>query len=198
MQCILREKLLAHAMKLADVSNIYRVESHRFVDAYFSWLEEAEKDLSGLRSPISIILQSEKSLLMSVLDGYLPGCIQPGKSNKKNQKAAAAQSLEKISKEIYSKIGEIDRTLDQLSEQLCHAIAVLQSKNPGLYERLQASQQGVNTIWGMLGEVPETVQMYNYFCAKLAPTDKNYLLMDIIQKIGNNINDTLPKGISKA
>ena len=186
MQCILREKLLRHAMKLADVSNIYRVESHRFVDAYFSWIEEAEKDLSGLRAPISIILQSEKSLLTSVMDGYLPDYVQSGKSNRKNQKAVAARSLEKVSKEIYSKIGEIDRTLDQLNEQLCHAVAVLQSKTPGLYEKLPTSQQGVDIIWMMLKEAPETQQMYNYFCAKLAPTDKNYLLADIIQKIGNN------------
>lgn len=195
MQCILREKLLAHAMKLTDVSDIYRAESHHFVSAYFNWLEEAEKDLSGLRSPISIILQSERSSLASVLDGYLPGYIQPGNSNRKNQKAVAAQSLEKVSKKIYSKVEEIDRTLDQLNEQLCHAVAVLQSKNPRLYEKLQVSQQGVEAIWVMLRETPETIQMYNYLCAKLAPTDKHYLLIDIIQKIRNNINDIIPSDI---
>ena len=58
MQCILREKLLMQALKLADVSKIYCIESHRFVAAYFDWLAEAEKDLSGLRSPISVLLQA--------------------------------------------------------------------------------------------------------------------------------------------
>ena len=177
---------MTQAIKLAHVSNVYRTESHRFVDVYFGWLEETEKDLSGLRSPIGILLQAEKSSLTSVLDGYLPNHIQEGKSIRKIQKAVAAQSLEKISKEIYSKIENIDHTFDQLSEKLCHAVAVLASKEPDLYEKLQVSQQGIDIIWKMLERTPETIPMYNYFCAKLASTDRNYLLMDIIQKIVSN------------
>jgi hypothetical protein len=186
MQCILREKLMAQAMKLAGVSNIYRIESHRFVEAYLAWLEEAEKDLSSLRSPIVIVLQAEKSSLTSVADGYLPSHIQAGTSIRKNQKAVAAQSLEKVSREIYSKIENIDHNLDQFSEKLCHAIAVLAIKEPDLYNNLQVDQQGVETIWKKLGSTPETIPSYNYFCAKLASTDINYLLMDIIQKIVSN------------
>lgn len=178
-------------MKLADVSNIYRTESSSFVDAYLAWLEEAEKDLSGLRSPIVILLQAEKSSVASVLDGYLPNQIQAGTSIRKNQKAVAAQSLEKVSKEIYSKIENIDHNLDKFSEKLCHAIAVLASKEPDLYNNLQVNQQGVDTIWKMLSRTPETIPMYNYFCAKLASTDINYLLMDIIQKIESNKTDAL-------
>jgi hypothetical protein len=193
MLCILREKLMAQAMKLAGVSNVYRTESYRFVDAYLTWLEEAEKDLSGLRSPIVILLQAEKSSVTSVLDGYLPNQIQAGTSIRKNQKAVAAQSLEKVSKEIYSKIENIDHNLDQFSENLCHAIAVLAIKEPDLYNNLQVDQHGVETIWKMLGRTPETIPSYNYFCAKLASTDINYLLMDIIQKIASNKTDALEK-----
>ncbi|MCZ7401526.1 MAG: hypothetical protein O8C61_04820 [Candidatus Methanoperedens sp.] len=189
MQCILREKLMAQAMKLAGVSNVYRTESYRFVDAYIAWLEEAEKDLSGLRSPIVILLQAEKSSVISVLDGFLPNDIQAGKSIRKSQKAVAAQSLEKVSKEIYSKIENIDNTLDQSSEKLCHAIAVLAIKKPELYKKLKVDQNCVETIWKMLGRTPETIPTYNYFCAKLASTDINYLLMDIIQKIVTNKTD---------
>jgi hypothetical protein len=186
MQCILREKLLAQALKLADVSTIYRTESNRFVNAYIGWLEETEKDLSGLRSSICILLQAERTSLISVLDGYLPIGIREGRSIRKNQKAVAAQSMEKISKEIYSIIDNIDRNLDQLSDKLCHAIAVLMTKEPEVYEKLQLNQQGVNTIWEMLGRTSETIPMYNYFCTKLAQTDKDYLLIDIIQKIVSN------------
>lgn len=186
MQCILREKLLTQARKLAEVSSLYRTESHRFVEAYINWLEEAEKDLSGLRSPISILLQAEKAALTSVLDGYIPNHIQAGTSARKIQKALAAQSLEKISGEIYSKIEGIDHTLEQLNEKLCHAVAVLASKHPEVYETLQVNQQGLNAIWAMLAQTPETLPMYNYFCAKLASVDRSYLLMDIMQKIASN------------
>lgn len=190
MQCILREKLLTQAIKLAEVSSIYRAESYRFVDAYFAWLENAENDLSALRSPISIMLQAEKSSLTSVLDGYVPNHIHEGKSIRKIQRAAAAQSLEKVSIEIYSKIENIARDLDQSSEKLCNAIAVLAIKNPDLYKGLQVNQSSIDTIWRMLGETPETIPSYNYFCAKLASSDINYLLMDIIQKITSNKTDT--------
>ena len=38
-----------------------------------------------------------------------------------------------------------------------------------------------------LGETPETIPMYNYFCATLATTDREYyLLLDIIQRIVSN------------
>lgn len=186
MQCILREKLLSQAMKLAEISHVYRTESHRFVDAYFVWLEDAERDLSSLRSPIVILLQAEKSSLTSVLDGYLPSSIQTGNSVRKSQKAVAAQSLERISKEIYTKIEQIDHSLEQHSEKFRHAIAVLASKDPTIFEGIQANQQGIVTVWNRLGQTPETIPMYHYFCAALATTDRDYLLLDIIQKVLSN------------
>lgn len=191
MLCILREKLLTQATRLAGVSNLYRTESYRFVEAYFGWLEEAEKDLSGLRSPITILLQAEKSSLTSVLDGYIPGNIQAGKNVRKTQRAVAAQSLETVSKEIYSKIEAIDQILDQLSDKLCQAIAVLASKEPELCKTIQANQQGIDMIWKKFSQTPETTPMYSYLCAKLTTTDRDYLLLDIIQRIASNkIDDT--------
>ncbi len=186
MQCILREKLLKQGLRLSEISTIYRTDSSRFVESYFQWLDEAEKDLSGLRSPIGILLQSEKTSLTAVMDGYLPSNVQEGKSIRKIQKTVAAQSLEKISQEIYTKIATIDNTLEQLSEKMCHAIAVLASKEPNVYDHLDASQQSIDMLWGKLGKTPETIPMFNYFCAKLAVTDTHYLLLDIIQKVIGN------------
>lgn len=186
MQSILREKLLALSIKLAGVSNLYRSESHRFVDAYIGWLEDAEKDLSGLRSPLCMLLQAEKSSLTSVLDGYKPGYLQMDKSLRKSQKAAAAHSLDKVAKEMYAKIENIDQTLDQLNEKLCHAVAVLMSKEPELTNNLQANEEGVSRIWHLLGSTAETIPLYHYFCAKLSSADIQYLLVDIIQKITGN------------
>lgn len=183
MQSLLREKLLTQGIKLGEVSNVYRSESHRFVGMYLAWLEEAVKDLAALRSPVGILLQAEKSTLTSVLDGYVPDQIQAGRSIRKNQKAVAAQSLERVSKEIYSKIENIDHSFDQLNEKLCHAVAVLASKEPELYKGLEVNQHGVDKIWQMLGGTPETIPMYNYFCAKLASPDRDYLILHIIQNI---------------
>lgn len=194
MQGILREKLLTHALKLADVGRIYLTESQNFVAAYFRWLEETEKDLSGLRSPISVLLQAEKTSLISVMDGYVPNQIQADKSIRKIQKACAAQSLEKISKDIHAKIEGIDHTFEQLNEKLCHAVAILATKTPDLYAGIQLNQQGMDAIWIMLGRLPETVPMYNYFCAKINSTDRNYLLADIIQKIISNRNSPALQG----
>ncbi len=186
MQSVLREKLLIQAIRLAEISRVYRTESHRFVDAYFVWLENAARDLSSLRSPIVILLQAETSSLTSVLDGNMPSGIQTGNSIRKCQKAAAAQSLERISKEIYTKIEQIDQSLEQFSEKFCHAIAVLASKDPALFEDIQANQQGIITVWNKLGQTPETIPIYNYFCAALSTADRDYLLLDIIQNVVNN------------
>lgn len=182
MQSILREKLLTQAFKLAGVSNTYIRESHRFVETYFNWLEEAQNELMGLRSPISILLQSEKSTLLSVLDGNLPSNLQEGKSIRKCQKAVAAQSLEKVSKEFYTKIESIDNNFDQLGEKLCHTVAVIATKEPEFYRELKVSQQSIDDLWRKIGSTPETIPIYNYLCAKLTSTDINYLLTDIVQK----------------
>jgi hypothetical protein len=87
---------------------------------------------------------------------------------------------------MHDKIENIDQLLEQLNEKLCHAVAVLASKNPRVYHHLQPNQQGITLLWKMLGEMPETIPMYNYFCAKMALADRDYLLLDIIQKIKSN------------
>ena len=183
MQCILREKLVAHSIKLAEVSNLYIKDSTAFVSAYLNWLIEAEKDLAGLRSPISVLLQAEKSTVIAVIDGLIPDHIQAGNSIRKMQRAAAAQSLERISKQIYTKIEAIDANFEQLNEKLCHAVAVVISKIPELMAGIQTGEIGSDRIWKILGDTPETLPMYNYFSSKLSTTDRMYLLDAIIQNI---------------
>lgn len=177
---------MALAAALADVSEVYRTDSFRFVDAYLAWLKQAENDLLSTRSPICVLLQAESTLVASVMDGHRPEHLEAGRSLKRCQRAVAAQSLERVSREIYSTIGRIDHLLDEMEEKLCHAIAVLASKNPDTYERLTPSQKGVDMIWSMLSMAPETIPIYSYFCAKLSLTDRNYLLEGIIQNILNN------------
>jgi hypothetical protein len=109
-----------------------------------------------------------------------------GRSLRKGQRAVAAQSLERVSREIYSSIERIDHQLNEMDEKLCHSVAVLASKNPDTYERLTPSQEGVDIIWSMLSMAPETILIYNYFCAKPPLTDRNYLLLGIIQNVINN------------
>jgi len=183
MQCILREKLMSWAMKLSTVSSIYRNDNVRFVAEYLAWLEAAEKDLSSIRSPICVILQSEKNTLLSVLDGYLPDYILTGTNLRKAQRAVAAHSGEVISKEIYSKIGEIDQNLAPLGDNLARSVAVLIGKDPHLFDTLTGSQEGVDALWRRFSTEAETIPIYNYMCAKLNRVDVNYLLIDIIQNI---------------
>lgn len=186
MQSVLREKLISLSMQLADVSRVYLNESSRFVDAYLVWLIAAEKELSGLRAPLCVVLQAEKSVLLAVQDGYLPDNIQAGRSSRKNQRAAAAQSIEKISNQMYQKIEAIDETLEELREKLCLAISVLQTKIPDLFYELKVDQKSVNYCWKLLQQTPETLHIFNYLCAKLTSADRSYLLTDIIQKILDN------------
>ncbi len=186
MQCLLREKLLERAIALAQVSAIYRTEAQEFVGAYIAWLEQTERELAGLRAPVSILLQAEKSLVMAVLDGSVPAVLQNEKSVRKRQRAVAAQSLERISKEIHAKIESIDHVLNQSKEKLCHAVAVLATKAPDLYASLELNQTSIDAIWRQLAALPETVPMFNYFCAALTSTDRNYVLMDIISNIVGN------------
>ena len=186
MQCILREKLAALATGLADVSEVYRTDSVRFVDAYLSWLKNAELELLNTRSPICVLFQAEATSVASVLDGYRPEHLEFSRSPRKAQRGAAAQSLERVSREIYSNITRIDSQLNDMEEKLCHGVAVLANKNPDLYARIAATQDGVDMIWAQLSVAPETAPLYSYVCARLSLVDRNYILLGIAQNVVNN------------
>lgn len=188
MQSILREKLIRQSEKLSDISNIYIYQNSSFVAKYIEWLEQSEKELSQIRSPLSTILQAEKGIIKSVEDGFVPEYIQSEKSIRKIQRAVAAQSLNKVSHEIYSKVESIDKLFLEISEKLSHAIALLATKVPELFKNMSLDENSVNTLWKLLSATPETIPMYNYFCSKLASIDIKYLIMDIIQNIINNRN----------
>jgi hypothetical protein len=186
MQSVLRERLLTQAFHLAAISGAYHAAGQDFVAAYIAWLSETEEALASLRSPLIVVLQAEKSLVTAVLDGYLPENIQNGKSLRKIQKAAAAQSMEKVSHEIYAKIEAIDHSLEVLSENLSQALAVLATKQPEAFKDLPVNQSGADFIWGLMGKIPETIAMWNYLGTKLDVTDRSYLMLDLLQKITSN------------
>lgn len=186
MDSILREKLVAMAFELSTVGDVYRNESHRFVAAYLSWLEAASKSLSGLRAHIVMLFQAESSRLLAVADGALPDQVKDVGSIRKRQRAVAAQSLEKMSHEMHAKIEALDHQLEQHREKLCHAVAMLGAKDPGLYARLDPSESGLAALWASLARTPETLPMFNYFCAKLTATDRSCLLADVVSKIVAN------------
>ena len=186
MQSVLRERLLTQAFQLAAISGAYHASGQDFVAAYTTWLSETEEALAGLRSPLVVILQAEKSLVTAVLDGYLPENIQNGKSLRKIQKAAAAQSMEKVSREIYAKIEAIDHAFAALNESLCQALAVLATRQPEALRDLPITQAGADRVWALLGQLPETIPMRNYVGAKLDAVDRSYILLDVIQKFTSN------------
>jgi hypothetical protein len=72
-----------------------------------------------------------------------------------------------------------------MEEKLCHAVAILAAKSPDLYERLAATQEGVDMIWAQLSIAPETAPLYSYLCAKISVVDRNYLLLGISQNVVN-------------
>jgi hypothetical protein len=186
MQALLREKLMDYIKNIKELSNIYKYESYKFVDKYYEWLEKVEHELERLKNPIGFLLQSEKILINSVLDGNIPEDISRGRNMRKCQRAAAAQSLEHISSELYINVKSIDKVLEDWNEKLSQGIAVLAYKEPDLYDSLNIDNVTINSLWLKLSQTQETLPVYNYLRAKLSLSDINYLLTDIIQKIINN------------
>jgi len=196
MQCILREKLLRCCSRLSEVSSIYLTESQRFVNEYLKWLVDTEQELSGLKSPLCILLQAEKSTLLAVSDGFCPDNVKNvNKSVRKVQKAVAAQSLSRISSVLYDKIESIDAEMNQHREKLCHAVAMVLSKHGEALRHVAFDQRGADFVWEHIRQMPETYQMYNYFRSKLSSADRTYLLTDILQNVTGNHTHTDRKSL---
>ncbi len=186
MQFILREKLMQQAEKLTSVSNLYKEQDYLFVDAYFSWLESAENDLSKLRSPLTILLQAEKTMLNSTRDGYLPEHVQAGRNSSKIQRASAAMSLNRVSKAIYENIETIDQDMKPLNESLCQAVAVLAQISPEIFQKISVDQSSSQLIWMSLGKKNETSHIFNYLSTRIDSIDRDYLMLEILQKFAGN------------
>lgn len=183
MHCLVKEKLLKQAEGLSEISKTYYSNKSRFIPEFIKWLDESERELSFNKNPIGILFQSEKSKILSVLDGYLPDDVPNEKNLRKVQRAVTARSLNFLSTEIYSKLQQIETEYDAVREKLSHAIAVLGTKDPGLYASLDNDQKSVIQIWKLLKETPETLPMYNYFGARLSQTDLFYLITEILGNI---------------
>jgi len=186
MDSILREKLMNHASTLAKVSHIYRTESSRFVDEYLKWIEQSENDISGLRSPIGLILQAEKTKVTSVMDGYMPEYIKERGSIRRSQRAVAAQSLSYISQLLHEKINQIDSDFREINEKICHALAILSGKDRNLFKINKVNESIAEKIWKGLEKHPETLPMFNYLSAKLTAIDRKYLFISAIQNMIDN------------
>jgi hypothetical protein len=186
MQSMLREKLMAQSQKLSVISKTYKNDVGHFVESYFQWLEELENDIRSLRSTLSIMLQSEKTVLMSIMDGNIPVHVRDSKNSRKYIRVASAISLEKIAREMASIVNNIDMNLDPTKQQLIQAIAVLSIKDSNLYDSLSVDPMSVSSIRHKLSTTPETVQISNYICAKLTSMDINYLINDILANIVSN------------
>ncbi|MGB1237229.1 MAG: hypothetical protein ACPG4U_03400 [Pseudomonadales bacterium] len=185
MRAILREKLIAQGLALANVSKLYQSDAQRLVPAYQHWLNHCEQDLSSLRSPISLTLQAERTSLLAVLDGLVPEGIQHTKSTRKLHRAAAARSIEKVSVLFQQQLEEIDRYFEQITEQLCQSSAIIQSLQPQLYASLTPTT-GAASIWHAMHDTQETLQIYNYLSAKVSASDRNYLLQDLVARVLSN------------
>ncbi len=186
MQSILRETLMVQVDSLAKVVQGYGADPTQFVASYLTWLNDAQDALGRLRSPMLAFVQAERATIMSAMDGHVPDGTAVSRSPRKTLRAVASLSIERMSREMYERVNEIDRNLAPMVEQMAHAVAVLAAKEPKFVENLAVTQAVADGVWKMLTQTPETMPVSHFFAAKLSLADRNYLLLEVIGNLVAN------------
>lgn len=185
---ILRESLLARLAQASPLVDLYRTGDSEFVARVIQWLESTEAELLKLRSPLASLCSSERARLLATADGFRDGQLSEAERRpRRAARATAALSLSRVVDAFRAKITEIDSRLDQLREKLAQMIALGSAAGVLALQPIEPRAVWFHLFWDNLGTVAEGQALFTYLSAQLGPTDREYLLNEILDNgvLGN-------------
>ncbi len=185
---ILRESLLARLGQVSALVDLYRNGQPDFAAKVIDWLGAAEAELQRLRSPLAALCAAERARLLATADGFRDSQLTNAERRPRRAvRATAALSLGRVADAFRAKVVEIDSRLDVLREKLAQMIALGSVANALSLQPTEPRSIWLRLIWEHLGTVAEGQALFTYLSAQLGPTDREYLLNEIVENgvLGN-------------
>ena len=184
MQCVNREKLLSYILEIGDFVDLYEKRDPRFVAEVILWMGAAEKTLKGLRLPLAGVISAERAKILAVVDGYRDPLVNGERmTTRKITLATASIGLSTVQDEMRSTFREIDGKLDLWREKMAQFLAVATQRAPITLPPTEPREAWLAKTWADLNIDGETQGMYRYLNAAMQPTDRLYILNEVIENL---------------
>jgi hypothetical protein len=181
-----REILLDKLLKLPTLIDAYQRNDVDFVAQANSWLLELERSLSQLRNPLTSLVASQRSRIISAQEGYREAPLSSGRiSRRRAINITTSLALGEVESALVGLIKEIDDKFDLWREKLAQFISVASTSVPIPLPPTDPLQGWLKQIWSSWQTIDETRAMYNYLNTAMAPNDRFQLLRELLE---NHLN----------
>ena len=182
MLALTREQLVEHLQEASALVDRYARNDWEFPTRVTAWMTEVETTLGRLRSPLVSLVAAERGKITAVDDGFRDPEIE-GVNQRKALKATATLALGRVEAALRDEIHRIDARFDEMRERLAQLLALASTSAPIPLPPTEPRQAWLDLVWSGLAVNGETRSLYSYLGAALAPSDRTYLLDEMIRNL---------------
>lgn len=181
-----REVILEKLLLLPALIDAYQQGDVGFPARAVSWLQELERSLAQLRSPLTSLASRQRARIVAAQNGYREAPLNGGKlSRSKGIHVTASQALGEVEAELISQVLLIDQKFDLWRDKLAQFISVASNSVPIPLPPSSPRQDWLKQIWQSWGTIDETRTMYSYLNTVMSLGDRLHLFGELLE---NNMN----------
>jgi hypothetical protein len=184
-----REMALSRLLEVPRLVDLQRGRDPAFPEQVLAWLGRVEEDFQRLRSPVVALVAGQRAALLAAADGLRDPQLAPGTPARKAARAATALCLGRVEAALRQTEAETQARLDQAREKLVQLLAVASAGKPLPLPEGAPREAWLARVWRELGGNPATQSLYAYLSAALRPSDRLYLLGDVLDNLLANGSD---------
>lgn len=199
MMAFTRSRLMEKLPRVSQITNAYAGRDAAYADRVVEWLADVEKTLAELHNPLASLVAMQRADILSVDDGKHPAEISNRVVNRRKLKrVAASMAMSRTETALRETITDIDQKFDAVAEKLAQLLAVASSVHPIPFPPREPLNAWLDEVWKGLSVVTETQGLYTYIAARLTPSDRRYLLQEVLDNLWKNApTSSLEPGHSK-
>ncbi len=183
MLAITRYQLLEHLSELPAIVDGY-ARRELFVQHVLEWMSRTEGSLQQLRNPLASQFAAERARILAVSDGLRQNGLTTERiSKRKAERAITALALNRVEESLRNEVHAIDRKLEDMREKMASFVAAVSVRIPISAPPPEPRQEWLRHSWQRFGELEETRKLYVYLNASLSPSDRLFLLEEIVQDL---------------
>jgi hypothetical protein len=183
MLAITREKVLEHLREVPRLADLYRDRDPAFRERVLDWLSQVEQSLGRLRNPLASRAAAERTTILAVADGLREPGIDGSVGLRKATRATVSLALRRVERALRELVETTDRKLDEGREKMTQLLAVATTAKPIPLPPTEPRQAWLEKVWRSLETSNGTQGMYAYLNAALRPSDRLYLLDEIVTNL---------------
>lgn len=177
-----REQLVEHLQAASGLVDRYARNDWEYPSRVTEWMSDVENTLGKVRSPLVALVAAERARITAVHDGFREPDLE-GINVRKSQKATASLALGRVEAALRDEVRRIDARFDEMRERIAQLLALASTSTPIPLPPTEPRQAWLDRVWSGLAPNGETRSLYSYLGAALTPSDRSYLLDEMLRNL---------------